>query len=106
MSKNEILDKLRENSKRRGGNRAKNREYTIKTDGNAETKLSPQAITCLEILFAEKRNKMMEQEIIGLINDNAAKFGETKQSPWKIFQYYRKSLVNAGFIVVEKIESK
>ena len=102
MSKNEILEKLRENSKKRTGTRARNREYTISTDVNVDIRLSPQAITCLEILFANKKTNMMEAEVIELLEKSAEKFGKTKQSPWKIFQYYRKSLVEAGFISVEK----
>lgn len=104
MSKNEILDQLRQNSKKRGGNRAKNRKYTVILDGNMNVKLSPQAITCLEILFAGKVDGMMEENVIGLIENNVEKYGDTKQSPWKIFQYYRKSLVDAGFLKVEKTD--
>lgn len=106
MSKNEILEKLRENGKRVGGRRVKPRKYIIIIDGNVEVKLSPQAITCLDILFTAKKNEMMEEEVAKLMESNAEKFGKTKQTPWKIFQYYRKQLVDSGFLKIEKVENK
>lgn len=104
MTTNEVIGKLRENVKR-GGRRIQNRVYRISTEGNTEIRLSPQAITCLEILFSSKKKELQESEVAELISANAEKFGKTKQEPWKIFQYYRKALKDAGFLTVETIKS-
>lgn len=105
MSNTDILAKLRENSKRKGGKRFRNREYTIKTDGNMDSRLSPQAITCLEILFASGKKTVSEEELHNILMEAADQF-KTKQTPWKVFQYYRKSIIEAGFLTMVKVAKK
>jgi len=100
-TKKTLLETLRENSKKQGGRRFKNREYQIKEDGDVTQKLSPQAIKCLEILFENGENPISEQDAFNLFE--GADFGKSKQNGWKIFQYYRKSLIDAGFLeIVDK----
>jgi len=99
-----MLEALKANSKRQGGRRFKKRKYIVKEDGDVNVKLSPQAIRCLEILFEGGKLEYTEEEAHGLFD--GADMGKSKQEPWKVFQYYRKSLVDAGWIVLEKIEDK
>ena len=98
----EILEAVKERSGRKGGSRVKNRVYKI-LDGNEGAKLSPQAIKCLEILYSTDKAEMSEQEVFDLFQTAEM---NTKQTPWKIFQYYRKSLVEQGFIEIVKPEQK
>lgn len=69
-------------------------------DGEPKT---PQAKTCLKILKdsvhkdGENKGKITEEELKRAINARAAEI-RTRQDPWRIFQYYRPTLVKAGFI--------
>ena len=92
----EILNSVRERSGKKGGSRIKNRTYKV-LDGNEHAKLSPQAVRCLEIIYEQDKEELSEQEMFDLFQDCEMK---TKQEPWKIFQYYRKSLKDQGFIEV------
>jgi len=98
----ELLNEIKERSGKRGGNRIQNRVYRI-LEGNENSRLSPQALKCLEILFATDKNEMSEQEVFDLFDKAEMK---TKQTAWKVFQYYRKILVDQGFIVIEKPAAK
>ena len=100
MTKQDIISKLRENAKVNSGRRIQNREYTIK-EGNLDSKLPKQAINILEILMTEGKEVMTEQEVMELMSKHPEL--SKKQDPWKVCQYYRKSLVDAGFLTVEKI---
>jgi hypothetical protein len=70
------------------------------TEGAPKT---PQAQTCLKILKESvhkdgpNKGKITEEDLKKAINARAAEI-RTRQDPWRIFQYYRPTLVKAGFI--------
>jgi len=92
----EVLNKIRESSVKKGGSRVKNRTYKI-LDGDATVRLAPQQVKCLEILYAQDKNELSEQEVFDLFSVADM---NTKQTAWKIFQYYRKDLCDKGFIEI------
>lgn len=99
MSKDEIIAKLNENAKRSTGGKIKDRKYEILTTGDVNVKMSPQAITILKSMFELKKNIVSEQELFDMMNVPVMiEKLKTKQNPWKIFQYYRKTMVDAGFL--------
>ena len=94
-----VIAQLRENVKRASGNKVKDRKYEILLTGDTKVKMSPQAVTLLEAIFGTNKSEMTEQEIFDLVNTpEVTEKLHTKQSPWKIFQYYRKTMVDAGFL--------
>ena len=92
----EILNQIRENSVKKSGSRIKNRTYQI-LDGDSTAKLAPQQVKCLEILYSQDKNELSEQEVFDLFEIADM---DTKLTPWKIFQYYRKDLCDKGFIEI------
>lgn len=96
-----MLSQLLENNKRNNGTRIQNRVYKMQS-GDTAAKIGKTGITCLEVLF-EGENEMTEQRVHELVHEHADKFASSRQKPWKIFQYYRKQLIDAGFLVVEKV---
>lgn len=75
-----------------------NRMYIIdrKKQGTSVADLPTQAITCLQLMWAHDSDQISEGELKALIVANAAKLN-TRQDPWRIFQYYRSKLNSAGF---------
>lgn len=90
-----------------------NRAYElVKSEIPAELKLPPQAKTCLTFLVecaakdeayqkvpAEDRGvfSIKEDAFKEYVTTNAARLN-TRQDPWRIFQYYRPVLINYGFL--------
>ena len=97
QSKQSVLETLQANSKVRG-KRVMNRTFIIKDDGDLEVKLSPQAVKCLELIFSLEKDEIKEMELVELFKEGSM---VTKQDPYHVFQYYRKSLVEAGWIEIQ-----
>lgn len=95
-----ILEVLRKNSARKGGSRLKDRKYAICKDvSNLDNiRLAPQAINCVGVILSMDKEEATESELFNALENNAEVFGESKQTPWKIFQYYRKPIMEAGFL--------
>jgi len=93
-----VIATLQANSKVRG-KRVMNRTFTVKSDGDLNVKLSPQAVKCLEIICSLEQEEISEQGLVDLFVDDCGLV--TKQDPYRVFQYYRKSLIDAGWITME-----
>jgi hypothetical protein len=101
-----ILEQLKKTSGRKGGSRIKNRTYKITAISAEEIvekniSLSPQAIICVGIILEQmiaNGPEITEAKLFDALEDGVEQFGTTKQTPWKIFQYYRKPIMEAGFI--------
>lgn len=94
-----VLETLKKNSARKGGSRIKNRNYKVSTPSNLDNvRLAPQAINCVGVILGIGKEEITETELFNALEDNAVVFGESKQTPWKIFQYYRKPIMEAGFL--------
>ena len=104
--KTDVLETLKKNCGRKGSGGLKDRDYVVSEDGDVNIKLAPQAINCLEILFGIEGGRISEKDLFAMFDTDPVKekFVKSKQTPWKIFQYYRRSLVEAGFLAVEKNE--
>lgn len=69
---------------------------------NQAASLTRQATTCLSIIIeAGKQDGIGEQELAELLRANGFKLN-TKQDPWKIFHFYKKTFIDAGLLVVEE----
>ncbi|CAB4182364.1 hypothetical protein UFOVP1090_2 [uncultured Caudovirales phage] len=85
-----------------------NRGYeVIKLEVDPALKLPPQARTCLEFFseLVKTENPSGEDRIVTIsekvvqtyVETNAERL-KTRQDPWRIFQYYRPTLIKDGFI--------
>ena len=105
-----VLETLKNNAARKGGSRLKDRSYEVKLEEEwtpeelAEVSLSPQGITCVGVILAQHKPVITERELFNAFNEAEEQFAGSKQGPWQIFQYYRKKIVDAGFLteVIEK----
>lgn len=59
---------------------------------------APQAKACVEIIRADGKPQYTEDELKALMEANRGKL-RTKQTPWRIFQYYRGMLISADILV-------
>ena len=100
---NEILATLNENSKKRGNSRVRaNVIYTQSVPEDMSViQLPPQAITLVGIILADTLEEWREPELMDLIEENVEQL-KTKQPSWKIFQFYRKKLIDARFLSMAK----
>lgn len=100
---NAVLEVLKSNSTSKRGVRTREHvRYTKMIPEELEgIRLAPQALRIVEIILTSPEDSWSEPELQKLIQDNSVGLSK-KQEPWKIFQYYRKALIDAGFIVMEK----
>jgi hypothetical protein len=75
-----------------------NRVYIIDRKKMAQSlaDLPTQAITCLQLMWSHDSDQISEGALKELITSNATKLN-TRQDPWRIFQYYRAKLNELGF---------
>ncbi len=74
--------------------------YDFEKPGKAEEKfkdLPPQAKTCLEIMSRGGKKEYGEQELRELLEKHTKDL-KTTQPAWRIFQYYRKRLLQESFL--------
>jgi len=101
MNKTKVLEALKSNGgTRKGARLSTTKTFTASVDGNLDAVLPPQAIALLEVLFNEDQDTWTEKALFDLLSVHT-EISE-KQSPWKIWQYYRKRLIEQGFIVESK----
>ena len=98
----EVLEMLKNNAKTKGGNKVRNNVKYVKMipenlDG---VQFPPQCIELIGILLNSSEDEWKEPELMELIN--SYKEISKKQEPWKIFQYYRKNIIEAGFLKMIK----
>lgn len=98
----EALTTLRANAKHMRSSSVAYRKYEV-TAGRADVKLAPQAISIIEILVKKNLGKeITEAEIEKLVSAPDAL--RTRQEPVRIWQYYRKAIIEAGWIKPVNIE--
>ena len=100
----ETIAALQANAKRKGGSRIKKRRYEIYIPTMEEImdlSLAPQAIAIAGIIMhhveASGTTFITEGELFNLI-EGAVDQLTTTQTPWKVFQYYRKPIMEAGIL--------
>ena len=99
MNKSQVLAALNANKSARAGARLSVKKvYTVSTAGDITTKLAPQAIALLEIMFGEEQDSWTEVELNALMLKHTEI--SVKQSPWLVFKFYRAQLVEAGFLSI------
>jgi hypothetical protein len=92
-----LIEELTKNAKTRGS-KTSTRKFEVRTDGDKTQKLSPQAVTILATIYALDK-KITEQEIVEAVEKSDLK---TKQEKSRIWMYYRKSLVEAKWLIEVK----
>lgn len=90
------IDAARAQAGKRGPRAIKNRTYTFAV-GNPTVRLAPQAVTILEAIAALGKTSVTEQELHDAVE--AANFA-TKQGKWRVFQFYRPALIEAGWLTL------
>ena len=101
MDKNDVLNALKANKASRTGTRlSTSKKYEIHTDGDLTAVLPPQALLLLEIMFNADVETWTEAELYDLFSGHT-EISE-KQTPWKIWQYYRPRLIEAAFVTEAK----
>jgi len=99
MNKMQVLAALQANKSTRTGARLSTKKvYTVHTDGDLTTKLAPQALALLVIMYGEEQTSWTEVELNEIIMAHT-EISE-KQSPWLVFKFYRTKLIEAGFMTV------
>lgn len=93
------LEVLQHNAAKKGASRIKNRTYAVvlEPENLDQIRLAPQAITCVGVILSSGKEEITEMELFNLLDENVEQFN-SKQTPWKIFQYYKKPIMEAGFL--------
>ena len=100
---NEMINTLKANAKHMRSSSVSFRKWAV-VAGSMEVKLAPQAIAIIEILTKRHLNKeLTEAEIEKLVSAPDAL--KTVQNPVRIWQYYRKSIQNAGWVKPVNVEA-
>ncbi len=98
-NKASILAALNNNKKTRNGARLSTKKtYSLEFNGDLTWAPPPQALKLLEIMYEPEEESWNEQELHDLISEHT-EISE-KQTPWAIFKYYRKQLIDNGFLSV------
>lgn len=95
---NKLIEELTKNAKVRN-TKTLTRKFEVREDGDKAVKMSPQAVQILATIFTLGKKIVTEQEIVTAVEASELK---TKQPKSRIWQYYRKSLVEAKFLVEAK----
>lgn len=93
----EMLEKLGAMSKTRSSGKMLLKNYTFQV--GTLVKLPPQAVECIKIIANLGKSELTEMEIHTAIQESELK---TKQDKWAIFKYYRKNIIEAGFLTEVK----
>ena len=99
---NEVLAILTANQKTRGSKKSRENvmyTFTVPSDLSG-IQLAPQALKIIACLLSEDESEWNEptlMDIVASIEELSA-----KQTNWKIFQYYRKQFIDAGFLSMVK----
>jgi hypothetical protein len=98
---NDIIAQIEQNNQ--SGKRVKNRTYVTNLQGDTKAKFAPQArmvlIAILKHADVTGNAEITEQAMMELVENLPL---DTKQEKWKIFQFYRKSLIDAGFLKIKE----
>ena len=77
-------------------------KYVIKPETDKSkaliAELAPQAQACVEIIRKDGKSEYTEVELRALMDSNKTKL-RTRQTAWRIFQYYRSNLISADVLV-------
>ena len=87
-------------SVKKGARLSSTRKYTVHMDGDLTAVLPPQALAVLTILLTNEDNEWTEVALHTLLSEHTEI--SDKQKPWAIFTYYRKKLVDSGFLTDSK----
>lgn len=93
----EMLEQLSKVSKTRSTGKMLMKNYTFQV--GQLVKLPPQAVECIKIIANLGKSELTEMEIHTAIQESELK---TKQDKWSIFKYYRKNIIEAGFLTEVK----
>lgn len=86
--------------------RAKERSYFLNMDKSARVgDLNKQASTCIKIMIngGKASDGYSEEELIQLLRQHGPMLN-TRQDPWKVFNFYKKNFLEMGLLVVEEPE--
>ena len=70
-----------------------NKKYSVQV--GTITKMAPQAVVCIKAIAGVNKEILTEQEIHEAIEDSEL---ITKQDKWSIYKYYKKQIIEAGFL--------
>ena len=92
--------------KKAGRPRNKPREYFFASaGGRTEPKLAQQALSIVDAVTYEHSDIWLSETDVRMIIEKAADEGvlQTKQSPWRIFQYYRAQLIQRDYVRMRNV---
>lgn len=92
--------------KKAGRPRNKPREYFFASSGaREEPKLAQQALSIVDAVTYEHSDVWMSETDVRMVIEKAADEGvlQTKQSPWRIFQYYRAQLIQRDYVRMRNV---
>ena len=96
----QVLEQLKENNARTGGVRIRERTYHVHMDGDTSVRIPKSAVTCLEIIFNTGEDEITEADMYDLMQEHTEDLTK-KMDGWTVFRYYRKRLIDAGFLTME-----
>ena len=70
-----------------------NKRYSVQV--GTITKMAPQAVVCIKAIVGVDKEIITEQEIHDAIEESEL---VTKQEKWSIYKYYKKMIMDAGFL--------
>ena len=92
--------------KKAGRPRNKPREYFFASSGaREEPKLAQQALSIVDAVTYEHSDVWLSETDVRMVIEKAADEGvlQTKQSPWRIFQYYRAQLIQRDYVRMRNV---
>lgn len=101
MNKNldQVLAELEAGGRTTSGKRLKTRTYSISLGGDTKAKLAPQGRAILTAVLKSGKSEISESELNELLNTDVVKGAlNTKQDPWVIWQFHRKTICDAGWM--------
>ncbi len=81
------------------------RIYSFDIPSEFDSKMTPQVKQILEGISESGNSEFQESDLKNLINElaDSGKL-KTRQSPWRIFQYYRANMISAGICKMSNSE--
>lgn len=101
-----IMEQLAKNAGGgKSGKRIKKRVYDVQV-GDMTHNFAPQALKIIAVLLGMVTDEagevtgglVREAEIAATLEENEELFKGSVQTPWKLYQYYRKALKDTGFL--------
>lgn len=108
MTTKNVGDVIAELEQQTGSGRVRakqNRTYTVSTGGDVKAQLAPQARKIVVAVLKAKADegKITESELDTLLKESGI---SEKQDPFRVWQFHRKAIIEAGWMTLQEPAAK